>query len=396
KIIDDLSKIKDYESLIEIYRIYLTKTDSPEKEIEILSGLGNANKNMGKIEIAAEYFRQALKICVKNSLSPDEVVYYLADTLFTMNSSAFALEILKKNSPTSEDRILICRTALLKAEILQDIEKLEEAREITEETFHIADQIKEIDVRFEMKADLKKMMGKVYYSWVDWNKAQTEFEDAEKLYLKVNNLEGLAAVYNNLGVLAMYRGEGKNAESLFLKSLKYEKERYNLSGISVCYSNLGSLFEDKSDYKKSLYYLNEALKIQKLLSDRYNITNIYLNIGVAYMDNGKYKKAEEAFSQSLGIAIEFNMYRNIIASLNNLGALFFKSGNFQKAIDYYERAIKKSKDNNFSDGLITSYNNMGELFEKRGEYNIAYDYYSKSKELLPNITDEYMKAELYG
>ncbi|MCK4311773.1 MAG: sigma 54-interacting transcriptional regulator [Candidatus Cloacimonetes bacterium] len=396
RIIDDLSKVKDFQSLIEIYKIYLKKIDRPEKEIEILVELGKASKNLARIENAAEYFRQALKICVKNSLSTDEVVYYLADSLFAMNSSAFALEILKKNSPTSEDSILICRTALLKAEILQDMEKLEEAREITEETFHIADQIKDIDVRFEVKADLKKMMGKVYYSWVDWNKAQTEFEDAEKLYLKVNNLEGLAAVYNNLGVLAMYRGEGKNAESLFLKSLKYEKEKYNLSGISVCYSNLGYIFEDKSDYKKSLYYLNEALKIQKLLSDRNKITTIYLNIGVAYMDNGKYKKAEEAFNQLLEIAIEFNMYDNVIAALNNLGALFFKSGNFQKAIDYYERAIEKSKDNNFNDGLIKSYNNMGELFEKRGEYNIAYDYYSKSKELLPNISDELMKAELYG
>ncbi len=394
--ISSLSKLNDYQSLINVYKLYLKLITEPKKKIEILLNLGKANRMLGKLDIAAEHFREALKLAVEKSLALGEVVYNLAKTLDTMNSSAFALELLKKYTTDSDEIELIMKTNLLKAEILLDLEKMDEVIELAEASLHLSDQIKDPNVRFKIKADFRKLKGKIAYHLDDWKKAENEFNEAETLYSKINNIEGLAAIYNNLGVLAMFQGEMKKAETLYQKSLKSEKERFNLSGISTSQCNLGSLYEDKGDNKKSIHSLNEALEIQKLLNNKFYTISIYINIGVSYMDNGKYEKAEEAFNNSLEIAVEFNMYKNVIMTLNNLGALFFLSGNFRKAIDYYEQAVKKSKDSNFSEGLIKSYNNLGELFEKRGEFNLAYEYYSKSLELLPSISDESMKAELYG
>ncbi|MBN1949467.1 MAG: sigma 54-interacting transcriptional regulator, partial [Candidatus Cloacimonetes bacterium] len=242
----------------------------------------------------------------------------------------------------------------------------------------------------------KKLKGLVYYYSYDLTKAEREFEEAERLFQTTDDIAGIAAVYNNLGGLAIAKGEWDKTEKLYLKSLEYEKERFNLSGISGRYSNLGYLFEDEGDYQKSLAYLNKALKIQKLLDDRDVLTNIYNNIGVTYMDNCKYQEAEESFNRLLEIALKFNMYRNIIAAYNNMGALYFKSGDWNKATDYYEKAIKKSQENNFFEGLCKSYNNLGELYEKRWEFNLALDYYKKSQDILPNISDDFLKAELFG
>jgi len=394
--ISSFSILNDYQSLIKVYELYLNQISKPDKKIDILLNLGRANRAQGKLDIASEHFRKALKLAVENLLPLGEVVFDLAEALYEMNSSAFALEILKKYTSDSDDIELILKTSLLKADILRDLEKIDEVVELIETAMYTSDQIKDAKSRFKIKADLRKLKGRIAYDTDDWKKAENEFEEAEKLYLKIRNIEGLAAIYNNLGVLSYHQGETKKAEMLYQKSLKSEKERFNLNGISICESNLGSLYEDKSDYKKSLNCMNEALRIQLLLNDRDQIPNIYINIGVSYMDNGKYEKAEEAYNKSLEISVEFKMYKNVIAALNNLGALFFKSGNFQKAINHYEQAINKSKDSNFSEGLIRSYNNIGELYEKRGEFNLAHDYYSKSKDLLPGITDEYMKAELYG
>ncbi len=394
--ISSFSKLNDYQSLIKVYKLYIKLISKPEKKIEILLNLGRANRILGKLDVAAEHFRKALKIAVENSLPLGEVVFRLAKTLYAMNSSVFALELLKKYTIDPNKIELILKTNLLKVNILLNLEKMDEVVELAESALYMADQIKDANARFKIKADFRKLKGTIAYCLDDWKKAKNEFNEAEKLYTKVNNIEGLAAIYNNLGVLAIHQGNMKDAETLYFKSLKYEKRCYNLSGISVCYINLGSLFEDKNNYKKSIHSLNEALEIQKLLNDKFKTISIYINIGVYYMDKGKYEKAEEAFNNSLEIAVEFNMYKNIISILNNLGALFFTSGNFEKAINYYEQAITKSKDSNFSEGLIRSYNNIGELYEKRGEFNLAYDYYSKSMELLPSISDEYMKAELYG
>ncbi|MDP8269621.1 MAG: sigma 54-interacting transcriptional regulator [Candidatus Tenebribacter davisii] len=391
-----LSKLKDYQSLIRIYNLYIKQISGPEKQKEILLSLGRANRIIGKLDTAAEYFRKALKLAVENSISLNEVVYSLSEVLYSMNSSAFALEILKKYKTDSDDNELSLKTYLLKADILLDLEKIDEVVDLTRKALNVSDQIKDANTRFKYKANIRKLKGRIAYRLDDWKKAENEFNEAETLYSKVKDLAGLAAVYNNLGVLAMYQGEMKNAETLYQKSLKFEKERFNLSGISVSQCNIGSLYEDKGEYKKSISYLKKALEIQKLLNDKYKTISIYINIGVSYMDNGKYEEAEKAFIKSLEIALEFNMYKNVISALNNLGALFFKSGNFENAIDYYEQAIKKSKDFNFTEGLIKSYNNIGELYEKRGDFNLAYEYYSKSLEFLPSITDEIMKAELYG
>ncbi|MCF7857695.1 MAG: sigma 54-interacting transcriptional regulator [Candidatus Cloacimonetes bacterium] len=394
--ISKLSKLNDYDSLITIQKLYIKQISKPEKKIDILYNLGTAFRILSKLDLAAEYFRRTLKIAVENSLSLDKLVYGLAETLYIMNSSAFALEVLKKYTEKPDELELKLKTNLLKADILLDLEKMDEVKELTENSLLLIDKIRDADLRNKLKADFRKLKGKIAYYSDDWKKAETEFIEAEKLYTKVNNTAGLAAIYNNLGVLAMFQGEMKKAESLYQKSLKAEKQRYNLSGISTSQSNLGSLYEDKGDYKRSLECMHEALRLQLLINDRDQIPNIYLNIGVSYMNNGRFEKAEEAFNNSLAISVEYNMYKNIIPALNNLGALFFKSGNFKKAISYYEQAVKKSQDANFTEGIIKSYNNIGELFEKRGEYNLAHDYYAKSIELLPSISDEYMKAELYG
>ncbi len=394
--IDYLSKISDYKSLKDIYNIMLEKLDEPSGRIDILKKLGLANVQINNLDTATENFREALKLCVENSMPAEEIVYHLSENLFNINSLVFALELIKKYSPSSIDNYWKWKLTILKAQILMDMEKFDEALEIVDKAYQISTTIDERKKRHSMQANSRKLKGLIFYYAYELDKAEREFDEAEKLYKSFDNIKGLAAIYNNLGGLSIAHGDWDKTEKLYLKSLEYEKMQYSLSGISGCYSNLGSLFEDESDYKKSLYYLNEALKIQKLLDDRDVITKIYNNIGVTYMDNGKFKEAEDSFNKLLELGLKFHLYRNVIAALNNLGALYFKSGDWAKATDFYERAIKKSKDNNFYEGLCKSYNNLGELYEIRKEYSLAYECYNKSKELLPKISEDFLKAELYG
>ncbi len=391
-----LKNIQDYYNLRKIYESLLSKAEKPETKIEILKNLGIANLKLDKAEDASDNFRQALKICISNSFPAEEIVYNLAKSLFSQQSSPFALEIIKKYSPASITKYWKCKITLLKAEILMQTEQYKEAIKNVDEAFQIADQISNLNERSLMKADDKKLKGLIFYFSNELEKAETEFTDAENLYKTSNNLQGLAAIYNNLGGLATFQGEWKNAEALYLQSLEVEKQRYNLEGISICYNNLGSILEDEGNYDKALYYLNEALEIQKLLNNKYEISTFHYNIGITYMDLGEYEKATHALNQALKNAITFKLYKSEDAALNALGALNFKMGDWTAAIDYYQQAIKKSKENNFLDGLCQSYNNLGELYEKRGEYNLAYDFYSKSVELLSNISDEFMKAEVHG
>lgn len=395
-LINELKNISDNDALLSLYQFILPFQTEPEDELSVNKAIGIIHANLNQKDKAVEYFRTCLQLCVTHNLPAEEIIYLLSSNLFAINSPNFALEVIKKFTPDSFEPYWKSRILLQKAEILTETEEYNEALKDLNQVVKSMTQIDDKNTRYALQGDAKKIKGKIHYYMNDYDKAESSFKEAETLYAMSSDSHGLAAVYNNLGVLSMFKGDWKESEQYFIKSLTLEKENFNLNGISVCYNNLGGLMDDKGDQEKSLYYLEEALKIQKLLSEPYNVINIYNNIGVTWMDNGNYDQAENALRKSLETAINFSFYRNIVASLNNLGCLYFKKGNWNQAIEYYEKAVSKSEENNFTEGLLRSFNNLGELYEKQGELNLAYDLYFKGLEMLPSVSDDFIKAELYG
>ncbi len=393
---DYLETLHDYDNLMNVLQLYESKVKTNKMKIELQLRMGRVNKKMSRFEEACQNFREALRI-TKTAKSPiEEIVYELTDSLYKMNSYTYALEIIKKHYPSLKNKYWLCKIILQQAEINIELNNDKEAKTYADQIYEEYEAIEDQEKKQRIFAETKKILGKLYYYTNQWEKAEAAFNEANTIFRNLSDIAGQAAISNNLGILNMYKGEWKEAEDKYLKSLSLEKKRYNLDGISVCYNNLGGLWDDRGDYKKSLNYFNEALKIKKMLSDRYNICNIYNNIGVTYMDNGEFEKAAEAFEKTLEIARNFNLLKNLIAALNNMGALCFKSGKWSKAVDCYNEAIDKSKNYDFIEGLCTSYNNLGELYEKRGEYELAYDLFFKASKIIPQLNDEYQRAEIWG
>ncbi|MGC9361764.1 MAG: tetratricopeptide repeat protein, partial [Candidatus Syntrophosphaera sp.] len=392
----ELELLSDNENLLRLREYQVKHTRKPAKLLKLHKQIAIANSKMNKNDEAVNHLRQCLHISSEKDIRVEETVYLLANNLFTVNSVAFALEIIKKYSPITMDPFWKVKIQLLKADIMTESEKYQEALEILGEIIHMVGAIEIKNMRYIMQGEAKKIKGKIHYYINEWDQAEQAFQEAETFYEMAGDHKGLAAAYNNLAVLYMFQGDWDKSEQFFLRSLKLERENYNLNGVSVCYNNLGGLMDDKGDPQKSLMYLEEALKLQKMLNEPYNITNIYNNIGVTWMDHSEFDKAEDALKKSLQTAMDFGFFRNTIASLNNLGALYFKKGDWDQAISYHEQAIKKCEDNDFTEGLLRSFNNLGEVYEKQDELNLAYDLYFKGYELLPTVSDEYIKAELYG
>lgn len=391
-----LKSICNYEYLLEILEYSLKKNKKADKKLAILVEIGKSYQSLNKHQEAANTLRNCLQLSTEKDLPNQEIVYLLAHNLSAINSSNFALEIIKKYSYAELENSLKANLLILKAEILTEKEAFSDAMPELDKAQQAAFKIEDEQLRNKILGNCNKARGKIFYYANDWDHAEEWFNEAKSFFEQGNEISGLAAIYNNLAVIPMFRGNWDESEKLFLKSLEIEKTRFNLNGMSVCYNNLGGLMDDKGDKEKSLHYLYQGLSIQKLLSDPYNITNIYNNIGVTHMDNNEFTKAEDAFNKSLETAINFSFHRNTIATLNNIGALYFQQGKWNEAIDTYERAIEKSEETDFVDGLIRSYINLGELYEKRGELNIAYDLYFKGMELLPQVNDDYIKAQIYG
>jgi tetratricopeptide (TPR) repeat protein len=296
---DYLERINEYDKVLIISELIIRLADSDEKKIKALFKAGTICKHSLKFDESAQFFRQALSLSISKSLPIEEVVFELTDSLYKLNSFAYALEMIKKYQNEYKDSYWTSKLLLMQSEINIDMNNDAEARDNVDKVFELYTSIEDNNTRQSVYAEAKKMLGKIHYYNNQWDKAEALFKEAGKIFASLNDIAGLAAIDNNLGVLKMYRGDWKETEELFLQSLELERQRYSYDGVSICYNNLGGLWEDRGDYIKSLDYFNEALKINKLLSDRYNICNIYNNIGVTYMDNGEFEKAGEAFEKTL-------------------------------------------------------------------------------------------------
>jgi transcriptional regulator with PAS, ATPase and Fis domain/Tfp pilus assembly protein PilF/nucleoside-triphosphatase THEP1 len=391
-----LDLICDQENLLRCNNLLLEHLEDGPAKVEVLNRISQVKKETREINEAIEILRSSLKLAQSLDLPIYWIIHELADCLSINTNYSFALEVIKKYSPDKIEDYWHWKIILLKARLFMQLEDFEEAIKIVEEAYSVTSKIDNHKQSMQMRADTRKLKGLIYYYDNDYLKAQSMFEDALRLYKNADDIGGMAAAYNNLGVLAMSQGDWKETEKLYLESLKFEEQRYNLNGISFVYNNLGYLFDEKGDYEKSLFYLQKAYEIQLLLNDRYTVANILINIGVNHMDNGQYQLAANSFQEALQVSFKFNYYRLEIASLDNLGVCYFRWGDWTKAIKYYNDAIKKSREANFFEGLCQSYNNIGELYMRRGELDLAIDFYSQAKELLPKFNDDFQKADLFG
>jgi tetratricopeptide (TPR) repeat protein len=227
----ELSAIADNEACLSTYQFILPFQTNSNLQLEITKKIGLTYSDLNQKDKAVEYFRQCLQICTANDLPAEEIIYFLANNLYAINSSSFALEIIKKYSPATINPVWKSKILLKKAEILTESEQFNEAKDVLEEVARSMTNLDDKKVRYSLQGEAKKVMGRIHYYINEYEQAEVAFREAETMYTMSGDQQGLAAIYNNIGVLHMFQGEWEKSEQFFLRSLNLEKEYYNLNGL---------------------------------------------------------------------------------------------------------------------------------------------------------------------
>lgn len=135
-------------------------------------------------------------------------------------------------------------------------------------------------------------------------KRSLEFYDkALKLYEAENNLEGIARINNESGVV--FRDDFKDyaeANRRFEKSLGIQQQRKDSVGIGYSLEFLGYNQLLIKDYKKSETYLKQALEIRKKLKDDFALMLNYTALGEFYNQTKQHQLSNQYFEQSNAVA----------------------------------------------------------------------------------------------
>lgn len=191
--------------------------------------------------------------------------------------------------------------------------------------------------------------------------------EALKLSLKVNYINGITESYRVIGVGNSYKNSPDISIENYLNALTYLKKSKNLEGEAKVYNNIGNLYRD-IDYDKSLEYFNKSLNIAEKLQNKELIAGLYLNIGTAYQQKKDYQQAISFYQRSLSMFQELKNKIGIIQSHQNMGVLFLNLQNFSKAEAHLKEALKSAKEEKLNNPIATINLTLSSIHIAQGEF----------------------------
>lgn len=284
-------------------------------------------------------------------------------------SAQQAIDSLKNslaNTDKSKDRIIIYND--LSWEFLYKnidsalyfVNKAEKIAEKYGDKQHVATSL-------QMKALVYEVSGKM-------EEAATLYIQCIKLNKEIENWNGVASGYNNLGVLFYIRGNNDKALDYFQKSMKYEKQLGNLLGQGECLVNIGSIQLAKNQFNESKKTFLEAYNIFHELENKRLIPRAAINLYTIYRELGDLNYAENYLKESLKLYEETSDYSGMTTANAKMGELQLEKGNTSEALDHFYTAEKQAKSLGKVYELSNLYEILSESWKKMGDYEKALNY----------------------
>ncbi|MCO6161649.1 tetratricopeptide repeat protein [Flavobacterium sp. NRK F7] len=209
-------------------------------------------------------------------------------------------------------------------------------------------------------------LGDYFFENAKNDSAYWYYNNAEKIYNKIDDKENLANTILHKAYVLLYEKDFLGSETATIKALDISLSISDKLLVYQCYGNLGSALSGLGNYEKALYYHEKALSQIEKLKDNYLYEDFkaqtFHNIGLVYQNNNQYKKALENFSE--GLKIENLLKKQPVlysALLDNYAYCKFKLNN-NEGYDELNRALFLRDSINNIAGIIKSKIHLTEYY----------------------------------
>ncbi|NHN25476.1 tetratricopeptide repeat protein [Flavobacterium jejuense] len=208
-----------------------------------------------------------------------------------------AYETIRKNKNDSITR----RNYFKVANRYFPLYELEKYKKVTNEVLELGKKSKD-------SATIGKALyylGDYFFENAKNDSAYWYYNNAEKIYNKIDDKENLANTILHKAYVLLYEKDFLGSETATIKALDISLNISDKLLVYQCYGNLGSALSGLGNYEKALYYHEKALLQIEKLKDNYLYEDFkaqtFNNIGLVYQNNNQYEKALANFSQGLKI-----------------------------------------------------------------------------------------------
>lgn len=365
KIADSLFYAERFSQAESLYKELLNISQGIDKGI-CLKGLGNISLYSGDLNLAKNFYEQALNLFRENK-------YYSGEAKIYLNFGSIA--IYQDNLNEAENYFNLG---------LKTIGKIKEKK--------LDDLIDEINIYL--------MLGRVYLSKNDYAKAQGNLLSAIEKSESIGYKKGVVDGTYFMGNLFIQTAETDSALKYFEASCSLALDLGFYKSAYDAYREIGNIRRKLGEYDLAYENLFKALNFIDILKGEKEYIigegELLNNIGSLYLDMGKYLSALEKFFSALEIFEKTGNLSWKIEVLQNIGYTYILLSHvdneyYDSALYYYNLTKPLLRDK--KDEAIF-YNNLGILFEKKGDYKNARVNYEKALDIYKSSKDEIGMAKV--
>lgn len=192
-----------------------------------------------------------------------------------------------------------------------------------------------------LQAEMHALMGMLYCSLTDYNKAIELNEKATSIFKASGDSAALAICYNDRGIIHCYLNEFTTAEQFFKHALRINRAQKNLKKVAANLNNL-CLYEGNTEEK--LGYIKESIVLNKNLKMNWSIGENYNNMGKQYFYAKQYKNALDALQKAYQEASTIGAKELICDNYEYSSWVYAALGDYQNAYKCLQQLYTLSKD----------------------------------------------------
>jgi two-component system, NarL family, sensor histidine kinase UhpB len=246
------------------------------------------------------------------------------------------------------------------------------------------------------KAAACNIIGRMYALRGNYPEALKNYSIFLKISEETGFKRGIAAAYENIGIINYNLGNYPEALKNQFSSLKISEEIDDKQGMARTYNNMGSIYDVQGNFSDALKIYFTSLKISEELGDKQLVSYSYRNIGLIYRKQGRYDEALKTYHHSLSITEETGDKYGIAFCYHNIGNCFLFQNKYTEALKNYLASLKISEELGDKDGIARSYINIGYLYTQLKQYKEASYYLNKGLLLAKEIGNLESIHECYG
>lgn len=187
--------------------------------------------------------------------------------------------------------------------------------------------------------DAHAYSGILHSNMGNYDLAIEAYKKSQSNYEKINHLEGLADVTNNIGSTYYYTGDYLNTLKFYRESLAYRKAINDTIGLAIVTQNIGLLFSKTGDFSQAQKHYEQALAIFEQLDYQKAIAETCSNLGGTLTLQARFSEAETVLKRALNIANKLGNRQLRLGVLASRGELAFERSFNEEASALFQQVF---------------------------------------------------------